>query len=544
LTTDLSEQFEPVSLLDSPSADIRKSTSIAPVPAVLLSISSGVLLTLGFPPFHLAWLSWAALVPLLLAVRGKTLRQAMGLGFLTGFTHFLTALYWIAYVVRHYGSLPLPMAAGVLVLLAAYLGLYPAVFAGVARAWDSRPRFQWYGLPFVWVALEWLRAHALTGFPWANLGYTQTPFATLVQQADLTGVYGVGWLVVLGNTCLAACVASRRPRRCLAFPLLMLAASLAYGTLRLDTVSRAQDAAEAMAVGLVQPAIDQSLKWDPAFQEATLERLERLSRRAAAHDPRPDLLVWPETATPFFFGIEEKQSERVKGVARALGIPILFGSPGVMWHGKQPRPLNKAFLLDSEGNVRGDYAKQHLVPFGEYVPLKRILFFVHRLVEAAGDFVPGQDPSVLRMDGTRLGVLICYEAIFPDLARSAIREGADILVNLTNDAWFGRSSAPYQHFEMARWRAVEFRVPLVRCANTGVSAMFDAAGNPCGKIPLNEVGVLVCRVKPLAFRTVYARWGDWFAWFCTLTAAGCGVYSAWGPRRRKETGSRVRPLLP
>jgi apolipoprotein N-acyltransferase len=173
----------------------------------------------------------------------------------------------------------------------------------------------------------------------------------------------------------------------------------------------------------------------------------------------------------------------------------------------------------------GAYAKQHLVPFGEYVPLKSLLFFVHRLVQAAGDFVPGHDPSPLTLGNHRLGVLICYEGIFPELARRAVRLGATCLINITNDAWYGKTSAPYQHLEIERIRSIEFRTPLVRAANTGVSAIFDATGKPCGSVALDEQGFLVCTVHPFRSLTFYAKWGDLFAWACVLTVAVGLLYS-------------------
>jgi apolipoprotein N-acyltransferase len=189
--------------------------------------------------------------------------------------------------------------------------------------------------------------------------------------------------------------------------------------------------------------------------------------------------------------------------------------------------------MDTRGKVLGSYAKQHLVPFGEYVPLPQLLFFVQRLVEAAGDFSAGQDARPLSLNGQRYGVLICYEAIFPDLARTTVRLGANVLVSVTNDAWFGNSSAPYQHLEMARWRAIENRVPLIRCANTGISTVFEATGRSGRQIPLNESGYLVCGVTPLTVTTLYNRYGDWFAWLCSLTALLAVIYTSVVLRKKR-----------
>lgn len=496
----------------------------------LLSVLSGLLLTLGFPSTDLYYLSWGALLPLFLAIRNKDGRQSLSLGYLCGLAHFLTVLHWIRYVIYHYGGLPLPAAVGVLVLLCGYLAVYPAVFAYVAHRWQDRPFLWLLGLPCVWVTLEWIRAHAVTGFPWTNLGYSQSPLNVLVQTADLTGVYGLSWLVVLGNTTLSVVLEMGRFRRAIVVTgVCVLAASLGaaivYGTQRIAEVDRLQGEARPWTVGVVQGNVDQSLKWEPSYQKATMEKYRGLSLKAAAHQPKPELIVWPETAAPFFYGIEEEQTRDLNAIFQEVGIPVLFGSPGIRVADGQSRLQNRAYLTSSDAGLIGFYAKQHLVPFGEYVPLQQVLFFVHRLVQAAGDFVPGNNPAPMVLNGRRFGVLICYEDIFPALARAAIRLEATALVNITNDAWFGTTSAPYQHLEMGRWRAVEFRVPMIRSANTGISALFDAAGRPCGLLPLNQEGFLVCTLRPFSLPTFYATWGDLFAWGCVVATVVGGLCS-------------------
>ena len=498
--------------------------------AVFLSLVSGLLLTAGFPSTNLFFLSWVSLIPLLLAVKGKSRRQAFFLGAVCGLVHYATVLYWIRFVINRYGGIPLPLAVGVLLLLCAYLAIYPACFALIAREWEHRPLVRTFGLPCAWVAMEFARAHALTGFPWANLGYTQSALAPLIQLADITGVFGISWLIVFGNTALMAC--GKRARGIVALGLLAvcLFGATIYGIRRLDAVADLQADAEPLTVAVIQGNIDQSVKWDPAFQQETLKRYRDLSLEAVKHNPAPGLVVWPETAAPFFYGVEENLTAQLNGIVREIGKPVLFGSPAVNLVNNKPRLLNKAYLVDEKGMPIGNYAKQHLVPFGEYVPFQTILFFVHQLVEAAGNFAAGDDPSPISLRGTPLGVLICYEDIFPELARSTVQRGAMALVNITNDAWFGASSAPYQHLEMARWRAIEFRVPMIRAANTGISAIFDATGEACGTIPLNERGTLVGTVHPFRVLSVYARWGDIFAWLCVLVVA-CGlIYSQCGGR--------------
>ncbi|MGV8075252.1 MAG: apolipoprotein N-acyltransferase [Syntrophobacteraceae bacterium] len=492
--------------------------------AILLSLLSGLLLTAGLPNFNLFFISWGALIPLFIALRDKTAGEAFRLGYICGLAHFMSALYWIQFVVGHYGGLPFAASIGALFLLCAYLAIYPALFGFVAQRWGNRSLLWIFGLPGVWVMLEWIRAQALTGFPWANLGYTQTPFTPLVQVADIVGVYGVSWLIVLGNTTLMACIYRSRVRTSLVVFGLCFLGSIAYGSWRVKAIENMREQSPAWPVAVIQGNIDQNRKWDPAFQQETLRRYRELSLKAASRNPAPELLVWPETAAPFFYGIEDSLTAQLNGIFAEIGKPVLFGSPAVTKVDGRARLQNRAYLIDG-GVLRGAYAKQHLVPFGEYVPYQKILFFVHRLVEAAGDFAPGGDSSPLFLKGKSLGVLICYEGIFPELSRYAVQHGANALINITNDAWYGRTSAPYQHMEISRWRAIEFRVPLIRAANTGVSTIVDATGQICGAVPLDEEGYLVCSVHPLNIQTFYARWGDLFALFCLSTSFVALVYT-------------------
>ena len=510
--------------------------------AVVLSILSGVLLAVGFPKPGLYYLSWVALVPLLLALRDRTSREAFGLGWLCGLVHYLGSLYWIYYAVHHFGGVSLTPAMLVLLLLCAYVAVYLGFFAVVARQWEPHPLLWVLGLPGVWVALELVRAHLITGFPWANLGYSQTPLETLIQVGDFSGVYGVSWLVVLSSTALTALL--RRSKAGIYGVFVCVACLLGtflYGSWRLGTIEELQNGATPWTVGVVQGNIDQSRKWDPAFQQETLKRYQTLSSQAGRDNPAPELLVWPETSAPFFYRLEEKLTTQLNEIVRETRTPLLFGSPGVTLVEGEPRLQNRAYLVNGSAILEGFYAKQHLVPFGEYVPLQKLLFFVSRLVQAAGDFVPGDDPSPLMLGRQPFGVLICYEDIFPELARAAVERGATALINITNDAWYGTSSAPYQHLEMAQWRAVEFRVPLVRAANTGISSIFDATGRSCGTIPLNQEGFLVCPVHPFRTLTFYAKWGDLFAWLCVLTTAGGFLYSLL--MRRTSPAAPVRRVL-
>jgi apolipoprotein N-acyltransferase len=491
--------------------------------ALLLSILSGLLLTAGFPKPAIFYLSWVALLPLLYSVEGKTWKQAIGLGIICGLAHSWTCLYWIHHAVYYYGGFSTMLSFVIFLVLGCTMCVYPAVFALMAQRWRNAPLLYVFGLPFIWVALEWARAFAISGFPWANMGYTQTPLKMLIQFADITGVYGVSWLVVFGNTVIYGFIRNYSRRAGIVFLAVFIVAALIYGFWRTGQIEAIQARSTSLNVGVIQGNISQSRKWDPAFAAETVKRYAVLTEECANKEPVPDIMVWPESAMPFYYGLEDELSPEVDRIVKNTGKPLLFGSIGVTMVDGKPRLLNRAYLLDENAELKGAYAKQHLVPFGEYVPYSNLLFFVHQGATAGSmDFVPGRHAGPIFFRGLPMGVLICYEAIFPQISRETVRRGARILMNITNDAWYGDTGGPYQHLEISRWRAIEFRVPFVRAANTGISAIFDATGRECGKLALNTEGFLTCTVHPVLYLSLYAKYGDVFVWFCVFVSL-CAV---------------------
>ncbi len=492
------------------------------------SLTAGLLLALAFPRVDLEWLAWIALTPLLLVMDARPFRS----GFTAGVGFFGLVLYWLNIVMTTYGGLHPLLSLVAYLLLVGYL----ALFFGIATWACCRLREKLrlspvLTLPVLWTALEFVRSFLLTGFPWALLGYSQQKQTLLLQSADLFGVFGLSFLLVLSNTLCAEVWRAWCTRNPAALPRFGLLAGLllatgvyAYGTWRL--AQNDDSAGKALDVAMVQGNIDQSLKWDPAFQQATVDRYRNLSL-AEARNGHLDLIVWPESATPFYFQEPGLLSEEVRSVPRAASSYLLFGSPAYAQVNRQIVYLNSAFLLDQRGATLGRSDKVHLVPFGEYVPLATFLPFIDKLVVGIGDFSPGL-VNPLPMNGERLGVLVCFEGIFPELARDYVRKGSELLVNITNDAWFGRSSAPYQHLAMIRFRAVENRIWLVRAANTGISAIIDPHGRIAGQTEIFTTTVLRGRVRLGASRTVYNRFGD-------ILPMGCLAVSVlWliGTRRR------------
>jgi apolipoprotein N-acyltransferase len=354
--------------------------------------------------------------------------------------------------------------------------------------------------------------------------------------AAAVGVYGLSAAVLLVNAAVAEIGAwvwrgadgQRRWREIV--PPGALIAAVAVGTVAYaGGLWRDVTGGPAFGVGLLQGNIDQAVKWDRAYQARTLDIYERLGRRAAAE--RPALIVWPEAAVPFFLRWEADLGRRVRAFVAETGTPALIGSPD---KGEDGLLYNSAFLVRSDGEIVGRYDKRHLVPFGEYVPLQRVFFFLDKLVTGIGDFGRGQVATVFSEAGLRFSVMICYEVVFPAEVREFTQAGAGFLVNITNDAWFGRSGAPYQHLAMAAMRAVENGSYLVRAANTGVSAVIEPTGAIAIQTPIFVEAAVVGRIRAREGTTPYTRYGDVVAWACVISSVAYVVLLLRRPRWRRD----------
>ncbi|MDZ7641371.1 MAG: apolipoprotein N-acyltransferase [Desulfurivibrio sp.] len=509
---------------------------------LMLASGSGLLLYLASPGTGgSGLLVWIALVPLLLAIHQVDWRRAPLLGLLTGLCYHLPLLHWITVVLGEHGDVALPVAILALLLLALYMSLYPAIFVLLLLAGSKPasgdghpprrlpPPADWLKViwlaPLLWVMLDGLRAWLFTGFPWQDLAYDLYQYPLLLQAADLAGHYGITFVIVLVNALLAALLQRLLTRKLgsepnfrhpnfrqrlltrksgsrnlgselncrptvatiggLLIALLLPAALVVYGTYKLPRLEPAA-AAPRLATAIIQGNIPQQDKWDYEWQTATVERYLALSRQALQEtDAR--LLIWPETALPFY-PLENPLLDRLIDFSNRHDCYLLTGAPHreptadatYRYHnsalliapaaaGEKQRPVDQPPWQRPEQQL-SLYHKQHLVPFGEYIPLRWLLPYFAPIVETMGDFSPGPGPQLLTAADQRLGVLICYEAIFPRLAREMTDNGAELLINITNDAWFGATNAPWQHLSMAVLRAVENRRPLARAANTGISA--------------------------------------------------------------------------
>ena len=502
----------------------------------LLAVASGVLLAAAFPARDLEPLAWVGLAPVLLAARGLGPGAAFRLGWLGGFVFYLATVHWVAYTIANYTAVPFAVALAILALMASVLACYTGAFVAGVRWMERRGLPALWLAPPLWVALEWLRGWFFIGFPWAALGYSQYRYHDLVQIAEVTGVYGVSAILVLFNVVIVGILPERAagaaPRRLV--PALVTLTVLVvgvpmWGRWRAGALAR-RPPAGTLRVAIAQGNVEQDHKWDPAYQDDTLARYRALTAEAAAQ--RAELVVWPETATPFFFQTPGPLRDAMLETAERNRVYLLFGSPAFRQDPSGTlRELNRAYLLSPDGRELGTYDKMQLVPFGEYVPYARVLFFVRRIVEAVGDVEPGLMPTVFRLPAARFGVAICYEDVFPGVTRRFVAGGADFLVNVTNDAWYGPTSAPHQHLAQATFRAIEGRVPLVRVANTGISAVIEVDGRIRWRGPLFEPLVRVEQISWPGVRTFYTRFGDVFAWACALASLAAIGYGAARGRR-------------
>lgn len=487
---------------------------------------SGFLLIFAFPTYDLYPLAWIAFVPLLISLWDKKPKEAFISGLLTGIFYFCGTLYWIYHSITHYGSVPLAASLAMVFLLSLYLSLYTGLFALIFSLKIRTSRLPALLLaPVFWVTLEFIRSYALTGFPWSSIGYSQYRFLYGIQFADITGIYGVSFIVLAVNGAGADLFIAKKRRAemplfamthtlagyaCLFIVLLLI---FGYGHWRINQ----ERPGAPVRASIIQGNIEQDRKWAPAYQEEVIGVYRELTAAAAATSP--SLIIWPETAVPFYFNYASAHSDDLVSFQRQLNSYLLFGSVLVKRPPSSGKPAlltNSAVLLDKEGNISYIYDKIHLVPFGEYVPLRSLLFFVDKLVAGIGDYEPGDRVIKANTAFGSFGVFVCYEIIFPGLVRKFYSRDGDFIVTITNDAWFGRTSGPYQHFSMAALRAIENRKPVLRAANTGISGYIDSNGRILRTTPLFERRVETVDIMTDQSRSFYSRYGDIFSYLCIV----------------------------
>ncbi len=472
----------------------------------LLALLTGALLLLIFPKFDLRFLSPVALTPLLIVLaRTKDAWQRFVYGWAAGIFYWFFLCTWIQFVLEVHGGMGRWGGWGSFLLFCILKALHLAVFSWLAGPL-MRTAYAVLLVPALWTGLE--RTHGTFGFAWLALGNAGIDMSLPLRLAPIVGVYGLSFVFCALATGLA-CVILKQPRMRLA-PLLGLVLLWA-----LPPIPQHLKADQTALV--VQPNIDPEFQWTSLAQDRAEQHLSLISSLI----PAP-LVIWPELPAPLYFYSDRQFHEIAAQIARRHGY-FLFGTVA---RAAENQPLNSAVLLGPDGLELGRYDKIDLVPFGEFVP--PVFSFVNRISQEAGDFIPGKDIKVMPGAGHRLGVFICYESAFPDLVRQFTKQGADVLVNLSNDGYFGHSEARQQHLLIARMRAVENRRFLIRSTNDGITAVIDPAGIVIRTLPLYKEVVTTVRYGVVESTTFYARHGDWFAWSCLAI----GLLSAiWNLRR-------------
>ena len=530
--------------------------------AWLLALLSGVLQALAFPLPALDWLCWIALAPLIVAVLApartnqielqdsagrpvgtpRPLRRAFLLAYFSGIVWYGATCYWIFHVMRVYGGLNTPISVLLLIGFCLYLGLNHGLF-GLLLAFTARRGGVQRALllcPFLWVAVELFRERAI-GIPWNLLGTVQVNNIPLTRVATLTGVYGISFEIALINVVFAAAFLVPLRRRGI-----LLGAGLAIAALlQAGRLVHLQPLSTTHVATLVQaevPILDES-DWTTEYFDKTLADLGSIST-PAAHDAEnmqaqrlqrqgPGLIVWPETPAPFFVTDPRFRVAMSQLASRAQAY-IVVGSLGLRFHEQRTEPpdmFNSASLISPNGDWTARYDKNHLVPFGEYVPFKSLLSFADKLTREVGNLERGTDRKPLELGPYRAGVFICYESVFPDEVREFAARGAQVFVNISNDGWFGPNGAPEQHLNQARMRAIENRRWLLRDTNTGITASIDPLGRIVARAPREQRVALEAPYDTISTQTFYTRHGDWFAWSCVIISL-VGMLVRWNLRYR------------
>jgi len=480
---------------------------------------SAITLILSFSSHNCYIFSWLAFAPLLVV----TIREKKGKGFLWGFIFgvifYVGNISWINYTLMFYGGIPAFLSIPLLFLLVSYLSLYYGLFSYfLKKVHRTFPAWGIWSAPFIWVGLEWIRSFFMTGFPWSTLGYSQHTFLPVLQISEYTGVYGVSFLIILSNVMLARWCLPIMKKPLIkesAICFLIVFSAVFWGSYKIKSIQGDMNNSLSVRGAFVQGNIKQSMKWDPEREKEIVKTYEVLTLDVAMK--RPQFILWPETAVPFLYQNNPEYKKWLEELSNTVGTPIVTGAMTYNYQSKDEiKYFNSAVLVTPDKNIQKVYDKIHLVPFGEYVPFRKLLFFVDKLVSIVGELTPGTETHTYKISSFSFGTAICFEIIFPDLVRRFADKGVDIVMNLTNDAWYGNTDAPFQHWAMVAFRCVENRIWVVRAANTGISGFINPWGKPvyASKLFSPEAGVFDLSILKNKNKTFYTRFGDIFAKTC------------------------------
>jgi apolipoprotein N-acyltransferase len=495
-----------------------------------LALLSSSLLVASFPKFDLGFLAWVGLLPLLVTINEKSLKYSFLLSFASGIVFFLGIFSWILVVPKYTLIHHLLLA----IYLGSYFGVFGLIFSFISGR--SGKTFALFGVPFIWVSLEYIRSNlSFLALPWGLLGHSQYQYPLVVQIASFAGTYSISFLIVMVNCALTVIILpllyrsekhalfSNKGRK----SFVIATASLVVFTLIYGKLIMSQKViGKEIKVSVVQGNIEQAKKWDPVYAQEIMQTYARLTQEASKDQPA--IIIWPETATPGLITQDPSLHTEVKKIAKETSAYLIIGSAQHQkFKGegeKRYKYFNSAFLIHPDFQVlrHQRYHKIHLFPFGEYLPYKETLPWSLINVRESGNYAPGKEWTVFNLPESRFAVTICWENIFPDLFRQFVKRGAQFMVNITNEAHFGRTAAPYQLAAISVFRAVENRVFVVRCANTGISCIIDPHGRIVDRVKDGDgqdvfvQGWLNGSVIPLDSKTFYTRYGDWEVWVSVL----------------------------
>jgi apolipoprotein N-acyltransferase len=483
-----------------------------------LPFLSGVLLVAIQPPVSLFPIAFIALIPLIASVDKDNLRSSFFSGYVTGVVSYFGLIYWVFVAMNHYGGIDIVLSFLILVLFVVYLSLFTGFFA-LLSAWLEK-RFSipiHASSPLVWILMEYARGFSSTGFPWSFLAHSQQNFLPFIQIVSITGAYFISFLIVAVNTILLSLLWRRKRISFvyISFIAILCAVTFIYGFVSLHEKTESPR----KKVAIIQGNIRQDVRYDEAFKIMTINKYIQMTRQSGKTS---DLVVWPETAMPFIFDQEIYANRYIKALPFDVKASLLFGT---ISKNKSGRYRNSAYVIGTSGDTMGIYSKVHLVPFGEYTPLLTYLPFLEKLTAAGGEFVSGEGHKPITTDIGNIGIVICYEGVFPYITNETVREGAEVLVNLTNDAWYDRTSAPFQHFAFYIFRAIETDRYVLRAANTGISAIIDPKGRVAGKTAIFTEDILKGSFAMKNTKTFYVRHGDYFVLLSVLALVAMAIAS-------------------
>jgi apolipoprotein N-acyltransferase len=484
---------------------------------------SSFLLISSFPKINLSILVWIALVPFLYKVlKAQNARESFKIGLVFGTIFFYGCQYWIYHSINFYGNISFLTSLSIVFLLCFYEGLYIGIFAALLNHLHNKTKLPLtLTAPILWINLEYLRGILFTGFPWSMLGHTLFNSRYLIQICDITGVFGLSFLIVFFNAIITLFFYNRSINKKTylelsinaAIWLILIIVIMLYGKGRINYYDSKID--QPLTISIIQPSIEQDKKWNPQFQGDVMNIFKDLT--LSSLKDKPDMIIWPESALPFLYGTDIELTNNFNEFQKSLYTHLLFGSMLIRQMNAENYKLsNSALLLSPIGKILYIYDKIHLVPFGEYVPMSDVLFFINKIVPAIGTFQQGQRYVTAHSDIGDFATLICYEIIFPDLVRKFYQQRGDFIVTITNDAWFGTTSGPYQHFIISIFRAVENRKPLIRAANTGISAFIDPTGKIIDCTTLFSKTILTNKIYKNSDKTFYTKYGDIFIYISII----------------------------